>query len=157
MSLYREGVGLVLIHDDGEVWVGRRYDTGPLGESSSCWQWPQGGIEQGETPEEALHREMREEIGTHDFHILRQTEWIAYDFPKAIQPLVYQGQYKGQQHLWFAARLNSSDDVIHIQTPHPEFSSWRWMAPQAVVNQAIPFKKDAYQKVYEHFKDLISP
>lgn len=147
---YRKGVGLMLFNQAGLVWVGRRVD-----ESGEAWQMPQGGIDEGESPEEAALRELEEEIGTGSAVIVGESrDWLTYDLPPELVGLVWKGRYRGQKQKWFALRFTGSDGEISIETEHPEFAEWRWVEFDRLVELIVPFKRDLYAQVTAEFATL---
>lgn len=158
-DLYRRGVGLVLISGEGRTWMGRHrysseaYQQGLL--NDSYWQWPQGGMEHDETPEEAMFREMEEEIGTRNIQILAQTSWLSYDFPEDIRPRIYEGRFQGQKHIWFLGSLIPGGEGPNIHTEHPEFLDECWMSWSCAASQTIPFKQPVYRQVLQSFSSWI--
>jgi len=147
---YRQGVGLVLFNPQGLVWVGRRID-----QKEEAWQMPQGGIDEGETPEEAALRELEEEIGTGSAVIVGESKgWLTYDLPPELVGVAWKGRYRGQKQKWFALRFTGSDDDIRIDTEHPEFAEWRWVPFDRLVELIVPFKRDLYRQVTEEFAAL---
>jgi len=150
---YRPCVGVMLINREGLVFVGRRIDQTVEG-----WQMPQGGIDNGETPEEAGLRELKEEIGTNKAVILREhPEWLAYDLPQHLLGIALHGRYRGQKQKWLAMRFTGDDADINIATPEPEFAAWKWLAIEALPRLIVPFKRDTYAKVIADFRDLAGP
>ena len=147
---YRSGVGLVLFNAQGLVWVGRRLD-----QKGDAWQMPQGGIDEGETPEQAALRELEEEIGTGRAEIVGETEgWLTYDLPAELIGVAWKGRYRGQKQKWFALRFTGSDKDIRIDTEHPEFAEWRWLEFDRLMDVIVPFKRDLYAQVTSEFADL---
>lgn len=151
MSLpYRQGVGLMLFNPAGLVWVGRRLD-----QTVEAWQMPQGGIDEGETPEQAALRELEEEIGTASAVIVGESEgWLTYDLPPDLVGVAWKGRYRGQKQKWFALRFTGSDDEIKIDGEHPEFAEWRWVPFDRLIDLIVPFKRDLYAEVTAEFADL---
>lgn len=146
---YRRGVGLVLLNPAGQAFVARRLDT------PDAWQFPQGGIDADETPEQAVLREMEEEIGTARAEILAQASaWIAYDLPPDLADRSWKGKYRGQTQLWFCARFTGSDAEINLATEHPEFDAWRWVALAEVPELIVAFKRPLYRQVVSEFLPL---
>ena len=145
---YRQGVGVVLFNDRGEVFAGQRIDS-PV----PAWQMPQGGREAAEDPWQAALRELAEEIGTTAARPLAQTEEpIRYDLPPELIGKVWGGRYRGQEQIWFAARFLGRDADIRLDaTDHPEFRAWRWMPFAALVDQIVPFKRALYEELYRRF------
>lgn len=151
-SLYRPCVGIVLFNDAGLVLACERLNF------PGHWQFPQGGIDEGEEIQNALFREMEEEIGTGKAIILDEIdEWLFYDFTPEIIAKHPDRPYRGQKQKWFALRYTGSDEEIDLNgDDHPEFQDWRWMKFEDVVENMIPFKREAYQKVFSvfrHFSD----
>ena len=147
---YRRGTGIVLLNGQGDAFVARRIDTG-----EAAWQFPQGGIDDGETPLEAARREMLEEIGTDRAELLAEsTGWIAYDLPGDLADRVWHGRFRGQRQKWFAFRFLGTDADINIATAHPEFCEWRWMALAEVPALIVPFKRSLYDQVVAEFAPL---
>ncbi|HVT23958.1 MAG TPA: RNA pyrophosphohydrolase [Rhizomicrobium sp.] len=150
---YRPCVGVMLINREGLVFVGRRID-----QTMEGWQMPQGGIDAGETPEQAALRELKEEIGTNNAKILRaMDEWLAYDLPPHLLGVALHGKYRGQRQKWIAMRFEGDDSEIDIQTEEPEFAAWKWLAIEALPRLVVPFKRDTYSKVLAAFEDLAAP
>jgi putative (di)nucleoside polyphosphate hydrolase len=147
---YRPCVGVMLFNRDGLVFVGKRID-----QTMEGWQMPQGGIDGDETPLEAAHRELEEEIGTRKAEFLREhDEWLAYDLPPYLLGVALHGRYRGQRQKWMAMRFLGDDSDINIATEHPEFAHWKWLAIEALPRLIVPFKRDTYAKVIAAFRDL---
>ena len=153
---YRLNVGIMLINHDGLVFVGQRRDN-----HSDAWQMPQGGIDDGENPKEAALRELHEETGipANLVQVLEVSEnWISYDLPKDLISQLWGGRFRGQKQKWYLMRFLGSDAEVNIQTETPEFSAWKWIPPDALVENIVPFKKSVYQKVLSEFsKTLLMP
>lgn len=144
---YRPCVGVMLLNAQGKVFVGQRIDT-----RTEAWQMPQGGIDEGEDPRATALRELAEEIGTNKATILAEArEWMAYDLPEPMVPIIWGGKYRGQIQKWFCMRFDGTDADIHLNTPHPEFCAWQWVAPQELPDLIVPFKRDLYRKVLAEF------
>jgi putative (di)nucleoside polyphosphate hydrolase len=147
---YRQGVGLMLFNADGLVWAGRRNDQDEV-----AWQMPQGGIDEGETPEQAALRELEEEIGTAKAEIVAESAgWLTYDLPPELVGVVWKGRYRGQKQKWFALRFTGKESDIRIDTEHPEFAEWRWVEFGRLVELIVPFKRDLYRQVTAEFAEL---
>lgn len=147
---YRKGVGLVLFNRDGLVFTARRIDS-----KEAAWQFPQGGIDEGEAPAVTALRELEEEIGTAKAEIVAESrDWISYDLPAELADKVWKGRYRGQSQKWFALRFLGSDDDINIATKHPEFDQWRWMPLTEVPSLIVPFKRALYDQVVAEFAPL---
>ncbi|APZ52743.1 RNA pyrophosphohydrolase [Salipiger abyssi] len=148
---YRPCVGVMLVNADNEVFVGQRIDS-----EEPAWQMPQGGVDKGEAPRDAALRELWEETGVPADLVTVEAEsdeWYPYELPHHIVPRIWKGRYKGQEQKWFLLRFHGSDEQVNIRTEHPEFSTWRWLAPDEVVSQIVPFKRSVYEKVLAGFRD----
>ena len=147
---YRPGVGLVLFNAEGLVWAGRRLD-----QKGDAWQMPQGGIDEGETPEQAALRELEEEIGTGKAEIIAESkDWLTYELPPELVGVAWKGRYRGQKQKWFALRFTGKDSDIRIDTEHPEFAEWRWVGFDQLVELIVPFKRELYERVTAEFASL---
>jgi putative (di)nucleoside polyphosphate hydrolase len=145
---YRPNVGIVLLNDRNEVFWGKR-----VGQHS--WQFPQGGIQHGENPEQAMYRELHEEIGLEPQHVQiigRTREWLRYDVPaeflrRATAAKTRSRQaYRGQKQIWFLLRMVGRDSDINLRaTDHAEFDAWRWSPYWIPLDVVIDFKREVYQ------------
>lgn len=148
---YRPCVGLVLARADGTVFAGQRIDT-----PGHAWQMPQGGIDAGETPQEAGLRELGEETGLAPAHVrlvAESADWHRYDLPLDLVPRLWKGRYRGQEQKWLLYRFLGADTDICIETDEPEFSRWQWMAPDVLIDRIVPFKQDIYRAVFAGFAE----
>lgn len=151
---YRPCVGLMLLNAERLIFAGQRIDN-----TAEAWQMPQGGVDDGETPEKAAFRELQEEVGLapSQVNLLRESaEWIPYDLPLELVPKLWGGRFRGQSQKWFALRLTAPDRAIAIDTEEPEFRAWRWMTPDDLMTSIVPFKRDVYRKVLAEFGDLFA-
>lgn len=148
---YRPCVGIMLFNKQGNIFIGKRFD------SDSYWQMPQGGVDDGEELEQAALRELLEEVGTDKAEIVsKNKEWIHYNLPEEVIPTCWNGRYSGQKQRWFLMKFCGKDKDININyTDHPEFKEWRWQNVDDLVASAIPFKKEVYKKVIEEFSSII--
>ncbi len=148
---YRACAGIVLVNHDGLIFIGER-----RGLAGNNWQMPQGGIDPGEDPLIAARRELREETGVDRVDLLAESaRWHCYDVPAERRPRYWKGRYVGQCQRWFAFRFTGEDADIDLDAHEPEFSLWRWAAPEDVLDLAVPFKREVYQAVIDEFRPLL--
>ena len=153
LSLYRPNVGVVLFHPDGRVWYGRRAGS----QDPYCWQFPQGGVDEGEDHLAAALRELEEETGVASVELLAQTEeWIAYAFPADYGGSKQARGYLGQKQKWFAFRFIGDESEIDLaRHDEIEFDAWRWGALSEAPDLIVPFKREAYEQVVAAFAPLV--
>ena len=153
LSLYRLNVGVVLFHPDGRVWYGRRAGTpGPHN-----WQFPQGGVGDGEDYEAAARRELFEETGVTSAELLAKSiEWIAYAFPADYGGTKQARGWLGQKQKWFAFRFTGEESEIDLEAHgEVEFDAWRWGPLDDAPDLVVPFKRPAYEQVVALFAPLV--
>lgn len=146
---YRPCAGVVLTNAQGLVFAGQR-----AGVDVPAWQMPQGGLDAGEDPLEAAYRELEEETGVARGHVrfMAQTaDWLAYDFPPELRLGRWKDKYRGQKQMWTHLRLDAPDSVINLTHQDVEFSNWRWMTSEEIVDAIVPFKRDIYVTVLREF------
>ena len=148
---YRSCVGMMILNDTNKILVGRRLDH-----PSGFWQMPQGGIDDYEKPEEAVWREMMEEIGTNNAKLIKSTnQWYKYEIPKeTLKTLPWGEKYIGQKQKWFAFRFTGKAGDINVNTNNPEFSEWKWILHNSLVDNIVPFKRKLYKNVLSEFENL---
>jgi putative (di)nucleoside polyphosphate hydrolase len=150
---YRPNVGIVLVNQHNEVFWGKR-----IGEHS--WQFPQGGIKKGETPEQAMFRELHEEIGLRPEHVRilgRTRDWLRYEVPKQWVRREWRGAYKGQKQIWFLLRLVGRDSDVSLRAcEHPEFDAWRWSEYWVPLESVIEFKRAVYGLALQELSRFLS-
>jgi len=152
---YRKGVGVMILNKDQKVWVGQRHDSDRL-IGPNTWQMPQGGIDSTETPWQAALREMKEEIGTVNVRLIKEShDWISYDFPEELHTTLWGGRFFGQTQKWFLVEYLGKNSEINIKTRHPEFVAWRWVNPSELPDLIVPFKRELYVKLLKEFKDYL--
>ncbi len=138
---YRPNVGIVLCNARNEVFWGKRI-------KEHSWQFPQGGIKHGETPEQAMFRELEEEVGlkAHHVRILGRTRnWLRYEVPAQWVRREWRGSYRGQKQIWFLLRLVARDSDVSLRaSEHPEFDAWRWHEYWIPLETVIEFKREVY-------------
>lgn len=140
---YRPNVGIILCNCRNEVFWAKRV-------REHSWQFPQGGIKSGETPELAMFRELNEEVGLSAHHVKilgRTRDWLRYDVPDQWIRREWRGSYRGQKQIWFLLRLIGRDcDVCLRASDKPEFDAWRWNEYWVPMESVIEFKRDVYLK-----------
>tara|TARA_B100001123_G_C15270013_1_gene1009939 strand:- start:44 stop:505 length:462 start_codon:yes stop_codon:yes gene_type:complete len=149
---YRKCVGMMILNEKKEVLVGRRIDH-----PSGFWQMPQGGIDDDENPEDAVWREMLEEIGTNKAKLIHTSnQWINYEIPlETLKTLPWGKKYIGQTQKWFLFRYLGEDQEINVDTKSPEFSEWQWAKINSIVDNIVPFKRNVYAKILKEFKNFL--
>ena len=151
---FRANVGIVLMHGEGEVFLGRR--TGGKG-----WQFPQGGVRRGESLEDAVFRELYEEIGLSrpDAEIVGQTRrWLRYRLPGRYVRRNQKPVCIGQKQRWFLLRLKHEvADFDFGSTPEPEFDQWRWADYWDPVREVIYFKRPVYIRALTELAETAFP
>ena len=140
---YRPNVAIVILNDNDKVLWAKRV-------AEDAWQFPQGGINEGESLEEAMYRELMEEVGLGPNHvkILGKTKyWLRYEVPKQWVRRDGYSRYKGQKQIWFLLKFVGNDsDVLLTNSDKPEFDSWRWDDFWSPLSQVIDFKREVYEK-----------
>jgi putative (di)nucleoside polyphosphate hydrolase len=151
---FRPNVGIILANQRNEVFWGKRVHQ-------HAWQFPQGGIKHGETPLQAMFRELEEEIGLQRDHVRilgRTREWLRYEVPeKWMRRSKENGcAYRGQKQIWYLLRMVARDcDVKLRASGHPEFDAWRWHDYWVPLENVIDFKREVYrQALIELFRYL---
>jgi putative (di)nucleoside polyphosphate hydrolase len=141
-SGFRHNVGIILANQRGQVFWAKRVGR-------DAWQFPQGGMNDEESPEETLFRELKEEIGLDqsEVSILARTRyWLRYRLPKRLvrdtKPVCI-----GQKQLWYLLRLEGPDSAIHLETTQkPEFDGWQWVSYWYPLRQVVLFKREVYRR-----------
>lgn len=153
---YRPNVGAVLFNREGLILVARRADMPNAEGAPGGWQLPQGGMDEGEDPREAVLRELAEEIGTDRAEIIAEhPDWFTYDLPPELIGVALGGRYRGQRQKWFALRFTGVDADIRLDLdPHPEFDAWRWVKLAELPGLAVPFKLAIYEALARDFAGL---
>lgn len=157
---YRPCVGVMLLNREGRVFVGRRSDRGDQPEGAGTWwQMPQGGLDPGEDPEQAARRELMEETGVRSASVIARTrDWLTYDLPPELIGVAWEGRYRGQKQLWFAARFEGEESEIDLnprEGHEQEFDAWRWVGLRELPSLIVPFKRQVYLAVIEEFAGLV--
>ncbi len=158
---YRPNVGIALFNGDGRVLIGHRIkDDGPeIVLPGLEWQMPQGGIDEGEDPRQAVMRELWEETGAVSADYLGETDWMTYEFPGYDGPASHRlAKFRGQRQKWFALRFTGRDAEIDPLTPRngqpAEFDQWRWERLDRVADLVVPFRREVYRAVATRFAEF---
>ena len=150
---YRRNVAAFILNKKREIFIALRHDLA----KDKIWAFPQGGIDDSETTEEALKRQLLEEIGTNYIEILAEyPEWLSYNFlPNAVgNPL--KRKFKGQTQKWFAVRFLGKDTDIDLNThKEKEFDAWKWISFLELEKINTGFKHDLYLKIATYFQNLV--
>lgn len=137
---YRPNVGIVVANEQGQVLWARRVG------GRDAWQFPQGGIQDAESPREALFRELREEVGLSrdQVEILGVTRgWLRYRLPARMR----RSHFQGQKQKWFLLRLLCADGEVSVAScAKPEFDDWRWVSYWYPLGKVVAFKRGVYRR-----------
>lgn len=140
---FRPNVGIMVANARGEVLWAQRI-------GQDAWQFPQGGIAEGESPEEALYRELDEEIGLQrgDVRVVSCTRgWLRYKLPQRLVRRDSKPLCIGQKQKWFLLEMLADDNKVTLNNSHkPEFDGWRWVSYWYPLGQVVPFKRDVYRR-----------
>lgn len=151
MNSYRKCAGAVVFNKAKKVLVCARNDT-----KGYAWQFPQGGIENGETPQNAAIRELKEETSIISVKLVKSlSESIKYDFPDYVLKHGFGKVFVGQEMYWSLLFFYGSDNEINLNTNEPEFKAYDWVEPSEAVKRIVNFKKDVYEKVLAEFETII--
>ena len=150
---FRPNVGIILLNQKNQVFWGKRIRT-------HSWQFPQGGIDRGETPEQAMFRELHEEVGLMPNHVrvvARTRDWLRYEVPDRYIRRDARGHYKGQKQIWYLLQLMGHDWDLNLRaTDHPEFDAWRWHDYWVPLDVVIEFKREVYQRALQELSRFIT-
>ncbi len=151
--LYRSGVGIMLLNSDKKIFVGKRIDN-----HSDAWQMPQGGLDIGEDEDNAMFRELAEETGISGSNIKvikKSSSYHYYNLPYKLQKKFWGGKYLGQKQRWYLAEFIGDESSINVATEDPEFSHWKWIAHDEIINAIVAFKRSLYQDVIDEFNEFL--
>jgi len=150
---YRANVGIILNNRDGKLLWARRI-------GQDAWQFPQGGIQPNESPEEAMYRELHEEVGLIPAHvsILGRTHgWLRYRLPKGLIRHQSKPLCIGQKQIWFLLELTGDEHDVRLDvTANPEFDHWRWIDYWAPLDEVVSFKRDVYAHALAELEPLVT-
>jgi len=151
---YRPNVGIILTNPEGRLLWARRV-------RQDAWQFPQGGIRRRETPEQAMYRELAEEIGLEPHHvdILGATRgWLRYRLPERFIRRHQKPVCVGQKQVWFMLRLIGEERFVRLDlSEKPEFDTWRWVDYWQPLREVVSFKRTVYKKALKELAPLVAP
>ena len=149
---FRHGVGIILVNARRQLFLAKRI-------GKDAWQFPQGGMQESESPEDAMYRELQEEVGlrAQDVKILASSRrWLRYRLPKR---LVRQNSHPlcvGQKQKWFLLQMISNDDQVNLAaTDSPEFDSWSWVSYWYPLTKVVAFKRRVYNMAMKEFARVV--
>lgn len=149
---FRQGIGIILVNSDRQVFLAKRI-------GKEAWQFPQGGMQADETPEQAMFRELKEEIGLQpeDVAILASTRrWLRYRLPKRLVRHYSKPLCVGQKQKWFLLKLINDEAEFNLAvTDSPEFDSWSWVAYWYPLSQVVAFKRRVYNLAMKEFARIV--
>jgi len=152
---FRPNVGIVICNDADQVLWGRRIN------GKDSWQFPQGGMHQDESPEQAMYRELEEEVGLQPdtVKILGRTQgWLRYRLPKRFIRRSESPVCIGQKQIWFLLRLTADETAIRLDAhDDPEFDHWRWVSYWYPVTAVVDFKQTVYRQALSQLVGQLSP
>lgn len=153
---FRLNVGIIIAGPDGRVFWGRRVGN------RNAWQFPQGGLNEGEAPEDALYRELHEEVGLRPEHVevLGVTEkWLTYRLPRRFlrRPRPDRPHCIGQRQKWFLLRLAADESAIDLEvgSDKPEFDAWRWVHYWYPIRRVVHFKRGVYARALRELAPVL--
>lgn len=151
-SGYRFGVGIILVNKNRQVFFAKRIGM-------VAWQFPQGGMKEEETPEEAMYRELKEEVGLnpHDVEILGHTKrWLRYRLPSRLVRHNTKPLCIGQKQRWYLLRLANEDAKVDLEANEDqEFDSWAWVSYWYPLKQVVSFKRRVYVMALKEFAKTV--
>lgn len=154
---YRPCVGTIVVNREGLVWLGRRLPNEEYNDSALLWQFPQGGIDEGEDAQLAALRELYEETSIRSVSPITEVPgWLHYDLPEELIGIALKGKYRGQKQRWFIYRFDGLDDEINVIKPpeghSAEFDRWDWVPIESAPAKTVSFKRPIYSQIIDHLR-----
>jgi len=147
----RIGVGVIVLNDKNEIFVGKRKDN-PVDK----WQMPQGGVDKNENFLTAMKRELKEETSIKNIKILKELDgWFEYELPENLLGIIWKGKFRGQKQKWFIVKFNGNENEINLKTKIPEFIQWKWITIDELPKVIVDFKKNMYERILVELKNFI--
>lgn len=153
MKKYRKNAGIIVFNKNKKVLICER-----IGNWEQAWQFPQGGIDEKETAQEAAIRELKEETSISSVRaILTETTPLIYEFPPEVKANSKKKgrDYDGQEQYWSLLLFLGEDSEINLQTKEPEFKSWKWIDIENADKNVVSFKKEVYRTIINKYKPII--
>lgn len=151
---YRANVGIILNNQEGKLLWARRI-------GQQAWQFPQGGIQLNETPEDAMYRELHEEVGLEPRHVTilgRTSDWLRYRLPKGLVRHQSKPLCIGQKQIWFLLDMKGDESDVRLDaTDQPEFDHWRWVDYWDPLEEIVAFKRNVYKHALAELEPLVLP
>jgi len=149
---FRPNVGIILSNTEGKVFWARRY-------GQDAWQFPQGGIHNNESPNDAMYRELFEETGLSPQHVEivgKTSKWLRYRLPKWMVRKNSHPVCIGQKQIWFILKLVGAESDFNLSTmDKPEFDNWSWVDYWHPMNEVVFFKRKVYKKALTELEPLL--
>ena len=147
---FRANVGIVICNNQGQVFWARRY-------GQHSWQFPQGGVDDGENFLDAALRELKEETSIRNVELIKEfNNLTTYELPNHLLGIIWKGKYRGQKQKWFLMRFTGDDNEININTKNPEFIDWKWIDLDLITDLVVDFKLHVYKEIKEKVKKIIN-
>lgn len=149
---YRPNVGIILSNPEGKVFWARRY-------GQNAWQFPQGGIRDHETPDQAMYRELFEEVGLLPEHVEligKTRNWLRYRLPKRMVRKHSSPVCIGQKQIWYVLKLLGSETDFNLShMEKPEFDHWCWVDYWHPMREVVFFKRNVYQRALAELEPIL--
>ena len=147
----RLGVGIIILNNKNQIFVGKRKDN-----PGDKWQMPQGGVEDGESFLTAMKRELYEETSIKNIKIIKEIEQMYdYELPEKLIGIIWKGRFRGQIQKWFITKFTGNENEINLKTKYPEFIEWKWIDVEMLPKVMVEFKKNLYLNLLKEIKLVI--